>query len=93
MEYVIIIGGILTIICIIGAVSRELNLRRKEALWDLFKAYTQFGNSWFCKVDRPEFNRWTRKEPVYSKDGVLLGYNYYLTEEGIQALKEYRGGN
>ena len=77
--------------------------RKQEAFWEktherrakemLFKIYIKFGKSWYCNENNyPEyFSKWTRKEPVYSKDGIRIGYNFYITEEGIEMLKEFRG--
>ena len=58
----------------------------------LFAIYAEYGRSWFARNKDPLLlDEWIRKEPVYSEDGIILGYNFYITEEGIQMLKKYRG--
>lgn len=75
--------------------------KKREAFYEmcakeaLFNIYIKFGKSWYRGDDYdeyPEFREWTRKEPVCSEDGIRLGYNFYITEEGIKMLQEFRGG-
>lgn len=73
--------------------ARLEKMREYNAKKTLFQIYIKFGRSWFCENNGYplEFCKWTKKESVYSEDGVQIGYNFYITEEGIKMLKEFRG--